>query len=31
MQSKSEAGFTLKELIQDVGIPKELHTDGAKE
>jgi hypothetical protein len=31
MQSKSEAGFTVKELIQDVGIPKELHTDGAKE
>jgi transposase InsO family protein len=31
MRAKSEAGFALKELIQDVGIPKEIHTDGAKE
>jgi hypothetical protein len=31
MNSKSEAGFALKELIQDIGIPSELHTDGAKE
>jgi len=31
MKQKSEAGFALKELIQDVGIPKHLHTDGAKE
>jgi hypothetical protein len=31
MRAKSEAGFALKELIQDVGIPKEMHTDGAKE
>jgi hypothetical protein len=31
MQAKSEAGFALKELIRDVGIPQELHTDGAKE
>jgi len=31
MHSRSEAGFALKELIQDVGIPKDLHTDGAKE
>jgi hypothetical protein len=31
MKAKSEAGYALKELIQDVGIPKHLHTDGAKE
>jgi hypothetical protein len=31
MKAKSEAGFVLKELIQDVGIPKHIHTDGAKE
>jgi hypothetical protein len=31
MIAKSEAGFALKELIQDVGIPSELHTDGARE
>ncbi len=31
MQAKSEAGFALQELIRDVGIPRELHTDGAKE
>jgi hypothetical protein len=31
MRTKSEAGYALKELIQDVGIPKEIHTDGAKE
>jgi hypothetical protein len=31
MRAKSEAGHALKELIQDVGIPKHLHTDGAKE
>jgi len=31
MKLKSEAGYALKELIQDVGIPKEIHTDGAKE
>jgi hypothetical protein len=28
---KSEAPQALKELIQDVGIPSEIHTDGAKE
>jgi len=31
MQKKSDAGATLLELIQDVGIPAALHTDGAKE
>ena len=31
MKLKSEAGYALKELIQDVGIPSEIHTDGAKE
>ncbi len=31
IRTKAEAGFALKELIQDVGIPKDLHTDGAKE
>ncbi len=31
MRAKSEAGFSLKELIQDVGIPKDLHMDGAKQ
>jgi hypothetical protein len=31
MQRKSEAGFTLLDLIQDIGIPSALHTDGAKE
>lgn len=31
MKMKSEAGYALKELIQDVGIPKEIHSDGAKE
>ncbi len=31
MRTKAEAGYALKELIQDVGIPKEIHTDGAKE
>jgi hypothetical protein len=31
MRSKSDTGYALKEMIQDVGIPKEIHTDGAKE
>jgi len=31
MKSKEEASYALKELIQDIGIPSELHTDGAKE
>jgi len=31
MKTKGEAGYALKELLQDVGIPGELHTDGAKE
>ncbi len=31
MKQKSEAGHALKELIQDVGIPSDIHTDGAKE
>jgi hypothetical protein len=31
MHSKSEAGHALKDVIQDVGIPKEIHSDGAKE
>jgi hypothetical protein len=30
MKLKSEAGYALKELISDVGIPKHIHTDGAK-
>jgi hypothetical protein len=30
-QLKSEAGYALQELIQDVGIPKGIHTDDAKE
>ncbi|MGH7954978.1 MAG: hypothetical protein ACREOZ_03370, partial [Gloeomargaritales cyanobacterium] len=31
MRSKSEAGDSLAEFIQDIGIPLELHTDNAKE
>ena len=31
MKLKSEASYALKELFQDVGIPKDIHTDGAKE
>ncbi len=31
MKLKSEAGYALQELIQDVGIPYHIHTDGAKE
>jgi hypothetical protein len=31
MKLKSEAGYTLQELIKDIGIPKQLHTDGTKE
>jgi hypothetical protein len=31
MKLKSEATYAVRELIQDVGIPKEIHTDGAKE
>jgi hypothetical protein len=30
MRLKSEAPQALKELIQDVGIPRQIHTDGAK-
>jgi hypothetical protein len=28
---KSKAGFSLQEFLQDVGIPRHLHTDVAKE
>jgi len=31
MAHKSDAGFALSELIQDVGIPHHIHTDEAKE
>jgi hypothetical protein len=31
MKSKSEAPLALQELIQDIGIPEHIHTDGAKE
>ncbi|MGH7954922.1 MAG: hypothetical protein ACREOZ_03085, partial [Gloeomargaritales cyanobacterium] len=31
MKSKSGAGDALGEFVQDVGIPRELHTDNAKE
>jgi hypothetical protein len=31
MKRKSEAGFALQELIRDVGIPRQIHTDNAKE
>jgi hypothetical protein len=31
MAHKSEAGYALQELIRDVGIPKHMHTDDAKE
>jgi len=31
MKLKSEAGENLQEFIRDVGIPKHIHTDGAKE
>jgi hypothetical protein len=31
MRKKSEAGSALLELIQDIGIPSVIHTDGAKE
>jgi hypothetical protein len=30
MKQESEAGYVLKDLIQD-GIPKHFHADGAKE
>ena len=30
MQSESQAPETLNEFIHDIGIPNELHTDGAK-
>ena len=30
MEKESEAGDSLAEFIQDVGIPKGMHTDGAK-
>jgi hypothetical protein len=31
MKLKSEAGNTMLELIQDIGIPSALHCDGAQE
>ena len=31
MAHKSDAGFALSELIQDVGIPHHIHTEEAKE
>jgi hypothetical protein len=31
MKLKSEAGYALQELIQGVGIPEQIHTDGARE
>ncbi len=31
MKLKSEAGYALQQLIQDVGIPENTHSDGAKE
>lgn len=31
MTLKSEAGYALQELIRDIGIPKYMHTDDAKE
>ncbi len=31
MTLKSEAGYALKEFIHDLGIPKHIHTDDAKE
>jgi hypothetical protein len=31
MKNKSEAGHALQELIKEIGIPKQMHTDGAKE
>jgi hypothetical protein len=31
MKSKSEAPYALKEFIQDIGVPSQLHTDEAKE
>jgi hypothetical protein len=31
MVRKSEAGYALQELIHDIGIPKHIHTDDAKE
>jgi hypothetical protein len=31
IKQKSEAGHALKELMQDIGIPSEIHTDGATE
>ena len=30
MTLKTEAGYAIDEMIQDVGIPKHLHTDDAK-
>jgi hypothetical protein len=31
MASKSEAGYALQEVIREIGIPNQIHTDGAKE
>jgi hypothetical protein len=31
MKAKSEAGFALQEMIREVGIPTQIHTDCAKE
>jgi len=31
MKLKSEAGFALKEMIREIGIPNHIHSDGAKE
>jgi hypothetical protein len=31
IKNKSDAGHALQELIKEVGTPKHLHTDGAKE
>jgi hypothetical protein len=31
MKNKSKAGFALQELIQEVGKPNQMHTDGAKQ
>ena len=30
MASKSEAGYALQEVIREIGIPNQIHTDGAK-
>ena len=31
MKNKSEAGYALQDVIREIGIPNQIHSDGAKE